>query len=64
VSPGVAKSVAFGSWITIASYRIGINAGRGATDVGRAATMAAVTAIVGVIALDALFDVCTNAIGI
>jgi phospholipid/cholesterol/gamma-HCH transport system permease protein len=43
-----------------------VSAGRasGRPDVGRAATMAAVTAIVGVIALDALFDVCTNAIGI
>jgi len=61
---GVTKSVAFGSWIAIASCQIGINAGRSATDVGRAATMAAVTGIVGVIALDALFDVCANAIGI
>jgi phospholipid/cholesterol/gamma-HCH transport system permease protein len=60
---GLAKSIAFGGWIAIASCRIGLNAGRSATDVGHAATTAAVSGIVGVIALDALFDVCANALG-
>jgi phospholipid/cholesterol/gamma-HCH transport system permease protein len=61
---GLTKSIAFGSWIAIASCRIGLSAGRSATDVGGAATTAAVNGIVGVIALDALFDVCANALGI
>jgi phospholipid/cholesterol/gamma-HCH transport system permease protein len=41
-----------------------LKAGRSATDVGRAATAAAVSGIVGVIAIDAVFDVCANAFGI
>jgi phospholipid/cholesterol/gamma-HCH transport system permease protein len=61
---GVVKSVVFGSWIATASCRIGMKAGRSATDVGHAATTAAVSGIVGVIALDALFDVCATALRI
>jgi phospholipid/cholesterol/gamma-HCH transport system permease protein len=61
---GLAKSIAFGSWIALAGCRIGLRAGRSATDVGHAATTAAVSGIVGVIALDALFDVCAEALGI
>ena len=61
---GLAKSIAFGSWIALSGCRIGLGAGRSATDVGRAATTAAVSGIVGVIALDALFDVCAEALGI
>jgi phospholipid/cholesterol/gamma-HCH transport system permease protein len=61
---GLVKSVAFGGWIALAGCRIGLAAGRSATDVGRAATTAAVSGIVGVIALDALFDVCAEALGI
>jgi len=64
IALGLAKSIAFGSWIALASCRIGLAAGRSATDVGRAATTAAVSGIVGVIALDALFDVCAEALGI
>jgi phospholipid/cholesterol/gamma-HCH transport system permease protein len=42
-----------------------LRAGRSAADVGRAATTAAVVAgIIGVIALDAVFAACTNALGI
>jgi phospholipid/cholesterol/gamma-HCH transport system permease protein len=61
---GLAKSVAFGGWIALSGCRIGLRAGRSVTDVGSAATTAAVTGIVGVIALDALFDVCAEALGI
>ena len=61
---GLTKSIAFGCWIALAGCRIGLGAGRSATDVGRAATTAAVSGIVGVIALDALFDVCAEALGI
>jgi phospholipid/cholesterol/gamma-HCH transport system permease protein len=61
---GLVKSVVFGSWIATASCRIGMKAGRSATDVGHAATTAAVSGIVGVIALDALFDACASALRI
>jgi phospholipid/cholesterol/gamma-HCH transport system permease protein len=61
---GLAKSIVFGGWIALAGCRIGLGAGRSAMDVGRAATTAAVSGIVGVIALDALFDVCAEALGI
>jgi phospholipid/cholesterol/gamma-HCH transport system permease protein len=61
---GLLKSMAFGIWIAISSCRIGLKAGRSATDVGNAATRAAVSGIVGVIAIDAVFDVCANAMGI
>ena len=61
---GLAKATAFGGWIAIASCHIGLKAGRSATDVGRAATAAAVSGIVGVIGIDAVFDVCANALGI
>jgi phospholipid/cholesterol/gamma-HCH transport system permease protein len=64
IALGLAKSLAFGSWIALTGCRIGLGAGRSASDVGRAATMAAVSGIVGVIALDALFDVCAEALGI
>jgi phospholipid/cholesterol/gamma-HCH transport system permease protein len=64
IALGLAKSIAFGGWIALAGCRIGLGAGRSATDVGRAATTAAVSGIVGVIALDALFDVCAEALGI
>ncbi len=64
IAMGLVKSTAFGSWIAIAGCRIGLSVGRSATDVGRAATTAAVSGIVGVISLDALFDVCAEALGI
>jgi phospholipid/cholesterol/gamma-HCH transport system permease protein len=64
IALGLMKSIAFGAWIAVAGCRIGLSAGRSATDVGRAATTAAVSGIVGVIALDALFDVCAQALGI
>ena len=60
---GLVKSVAFGALIAILGCRIGLRAGRSATDVARAATSAVVAGIVGVIALDAVFAVCANALG-
>ncbi len=57
---GLAKSVTFGTLIAIAGCRSGLNAGRSAADVGRAATTAVVVGIVGVIALDAVFAICAN----
>jgi phospholipid/cholesterol/gamma-HCH transport system permease protein len=61
---GLVKSVVFGGWVATTSCRIGMKAGHSATDVGHAATTAAVSGIVGVIALDALLDACANALGI
>jgi phospholipid/cholesterol/gamma-HCH transport system permease protein len=61
---GLAKSIVFGALVALASCHIGLKAGRSAADVGRAATSAVVASIVGIIALDAIFAVCTNALGI
>jgi phospholipid/cholesterol/gamma-HCH transport system permease protein len=61
---GLTKSFAFGALIAIAGCRIGLKAGRSTTDVGRAATRAVVAGIIGVIALDAVFAVCANALDI
>jgi phospholipid/cholesterol/gamma-HCH transport system permease protein len=61
---GFTKSVCFGAFIALSSCQTGLRAGRSATDVGDAATGAVVTGIVGVIALDAVFAVCANVIGI
>jgi phospholipid/cholesterol/gamma-HCH transport system permease protein len=59
---GLVKSLAFGMLIALAGCRRGLTAGRGAADVGQAATTAVVIGIVGVIALDAVFAVCANAL--
>jgi phospholipid/cholesterol/gamma-HCH transport system permease protein len=59
---GLVKSIAFGILIAIAGCRRGLTAGRGAADVGKAATSAVVIGIVGVIALDAVFAICANAL--
>jgi len=61
---GLLKSIAFGALVALVGCKIGLNAGRSAADVGRAATSAVVAAIVGIIALDAVFAVCTDALGI
>jgi phospholipid/cholesterol/gamma-HCH transport system permease protein len=61
---GLVKSVAFGILVALAGCHIGLRAGRSAADVGRAATSAVVAGIIGVIALDAVFAVCANALGI
>jgi phospholipid/cholesterol/gamma-HCH transport system permease protein len=59
---GLLKSVAFGVVIAIVGCRSGLSAGRTAADVGKAATTAVVIGIVGIIALDAVFAVCANAL--
>jgi phospholipid/cholesterol/gamma-HCH transport system permease protein len=59
---GLLKSVAFGAMIAIVGCRSGLSAGRTAADVGKAATTAVVIGIVGIIALDAVFAVCANAL--
>lgn len=61
---GFIKSIVFGAFIGLTSCRIGLKAGRSAADVGVAATRAVVIGIVGVIALDAIFAVIANSVGI
>ncbi len=59
---GLVKSLTFGAAIALIGCRVGLSAGRSAADVGRAATSAVVIGIVWVIALDAMFAVCANAL--
>ncbi len=64
VAFGLTKSITFGALIGIVGCRIGLKAGRSTTDVGNAATSAVVAGILGIIALDAVFAVCANALDI
>ena len=61
---GVFKSIVFGIVIALAGCLRGIQSGRSATAVGYAATSAVVTSIVVIVALDGLFAVLTNILGI
>jgi len=61
---GLAKSLCFGAFIAVIACRVGLRADRSAAAVGKAATTAVVIGIVGVIALDAVFDLCATAWGI
>ncbi len=61
---GLCKAVAFGLLVALAGCYHGLNAPRNAAGVGQATTHAVVTGIVGVIALDAVFAVCANALGV
>jgi phospholipid/cholesterol/gamma-HCH transport system permease protein len=61
---GVSKSATFGALVALAGCHIGMRAGRSAADVGRAATSAVVAGIIGIIAIDAVFAMCTNALDI
>jgi phospholipid/cholesterol/gamma-HCH transport system permease protein len=61
---GFVKSIAFAILIGVTSCRIGLKAGRSAADVGMAATRAVVTGIVGVIALDSVFAVLADVVGL
>ena len=61
---GVVKSIVFGAVVALAGCYIGLRAGRSSAAVGQAATSAVVVGIIAVIALDWLFAVCANALGI
>ena len=61
---GFSKGITFGAVVAFAGCHIGLRAGRSAADVGRAATIAVVVGIVGIIVIDAVFAVCTDALGI
>jgi phospholipid/cholesterol/gamma-HCH transport system permease protein len=64
ISIGVFKSVIFGIIIALSGCLRGMQCGRSATEVGYAATSAVVTSIVWIIAVDGLFAVMTNLLGI
>ncbi len=61
---GASKSAVFGVLVSMTGCYYGLNAERNAAGVGAATTSAVVSGIVGVIALDAMFAVCGNALGI
>ena len=61
---GFVKSIAFAILIGVTSCQIGLKSGRSAADVGMAATQAVVTGIVGVIALDSVFAVLADVVGL
>jgi phospholipid/cholesterol/gamma-HCH transport system permease protein len=61
---GVFKSIVFGFVIALAGCLRGMQSGRSASAVGYAATSAVVTSITIIIALDGLFAVMTNVLGI
>ena len=61
---GLVKSTAFGVLIALTSCYIGLHAGRNAAEVGRAATRTVVVCIIGIISIDAVAALCTNALGI
>lgn len=61
---GFIKTIVFANFIGLISCRIGLKAERSAADVGVAATRAMVVGVVGVIAIDSLFAVIADAIGI
>lgn len=61
---GLLKSFSFGALIGLVSCHVGLKAGRSAADVGIATTSAVVTSIVGVIALDAIYAVAINMLGL
>lgn len=61
---GLTKSFCFACFIGLAACRVGLKAGRSAADVGIAATRAVVIGIVGIIAMDAIFAILANTLGI
>lgn len=61
---GGIKALVFGAMVALIGCRCGLRAGRSAADVGQATTAAVVNAIVAIIAVDAVFAVCANALDI
>lgn len=61
---GASKSICFGALVALTGCYYGLYAQRNAAGVGSATTGAVVSAIVGVIALDAIFALCANALGV
>jgi phospholipid/cholesterol/gamma-HCH transport system permease protein len=61
---GGLKALVFGALVALLGCHYGLRAGRSAADVGSATTTAVVSSIIAIIALDAVFAVCANALGV
>jgi phospholipid/cholesterol/gamma-HCH transport system permease protein len=61
---GGLKALVFGALVALLGCHFGLRADRSAAGVGAATTSAVVASIVAIIAADAVFAVCTNALGI
>jgi phospholipid/cholesterol/gamma-HCH transport system permease protein len=61
---GGLKAFVFGALVALIGCHFGLRAERNAAGVGAATTGAVVVSIVGIIAVDAVFAVCTNALGV
>jgi phospholipid/cholesterol/gamma-HCH transport system permease protein len=61
---GGLKAFVFGALVALVGCHFGLRAERNAAGVGAATTGAVVVSIVGIIAVDAVFAVCTNALGV
>lgn len=61
---GFTKSITFGALVGLTGCYFGLHASRDAAGVGAATTRSVVVAIVGIIAVDAVFAVCANALGL
>ena len=61
---GGLKAFVFGALVALLGCHFGLRAERSAAGVGAATTMAVVSSIVAIIVADAVFAVCTNALGI
>jgi phospholipid/cholesterol/gamma-HCH transport system permease protein len=59
---GALKAAAFGALVALLGCHCGLVAERSAAGVGSATTRAVVASIVGIIALDAVFALCANAL--
>jgi phospholipid/cholesterol/gamma-HCH transport system permease protein len=61
---GGLKALVFGALVALLGCYFGLRAERSAAGVGMATTSAVVASIVGIIAVDAVFAVCANALGV
>jgi len=61
---GGLKAMVFGALVALLGCHYGLQADRSAAGVGSATTRAVVSSIVGIIALDAVFAVCANALDV
>jgi phospholipid/cholesterol/gamma-HCH transport system permease protein len=64
IALGIGKSAVFGALVALAGCMRGMTCGRDAAAVGQAATSAVVLGIVWIIAIDGIFAVITNVVGI
>jgi len=61
---GALKAAMFGTLVALLGCHCGLRAERSAAGVGEATTRSVVASIIGIIAIDAVFAVCANALGI